>query len=493
MSWDLYTLGFFHVIKPAVFLAVVLGSVWGLVFGALPGLTTTMAIALMVPLTFGADPLVSIAFLIGAYFAGIYGGSVSAILISIPGTPAAMVTVFDGYAMGQKGEAGRAIGLATAASCIGGLMGLLTLALLSPVIARFALEFSAHETVGLALWGLSVVAYIAPGSTLKGLVGATLGLLIGTIGFDSISAWPRFSFGIPDLLDGVGLVPVAIGLFGLTEVLLQVEEGIKELRVTQRIQNVFPDFREIFRHWTTVLRSGFIGVIIGVIPAASPSIAAMVSYGQEKRFSKHGGEMGTGSPVGIIAPETANNACMGGDLVPLLSLGIPGDPISAVLGGAFIIHGLRPGPWLFRDNPDFISTLFWAFLVGIVVTFFLGVGGAQVWARILNTPRYILLPIILVLCVTGSYAIHNSLFDVGLLLGFGVLGYLLKKVGIGPAAMVLGLILGPMLEENLRRALVLGKGSLLPFVTRPISLILFLLVATTLIASFRQHRTAPGE
>jgi len=489
VSWDLYTLGFFHLIKPPVFLAVFMGSVWGLVFGALPGLTTTMAIALMIPLTFGADPLVSIAFLIGAYFAGIYGGSISAILISIPGTPAAMATVFDGYKMGQKGEAGRAIGLATAASCIGGLLGLFTLAILSPLIARFALEFSAHETVGLALWGLSVVAYIAPGSTLKGLVGATLGLLVGTVGFDSISAWPRFSFNFPELLDGMGLVPVSIGLFGLAEILLQAEEGLKQARVTQRIRNVFPDFREVFRHWRTVLRSGLIGITVGVIPAASPSMAAMVSYGQEKRFSKHGDEMGTGSPVGIIAPETANNACMGGDLVPLLSLGIPGDPISAVLGGAFIIHGLRPGPWLFRDSPDFISTLFWAFLAGIVITFFLGVGGAQIWARVLNTPRYILLPIILVLCVTGSYAISNSLFDVGVLLAFGVLGYLLKKVGIGPAAVVLGMILGPMLEENLRRALVLGNGSLLPFVTRPISLTLLLLVAITLAASFRQQRT----
>jgi putative tricarboxylic transport membrane protein len=490
VSWDLYTLGFFHLAKPAVLLAVFLGSVWGLIFGALPGLTTTMAIALMIPLTFGADPLVSIAFLIGAYFAGIYGGSISAILISIPGTPAAMATVFDGYKMGQKGEAGRAIGLATAASCIGGLLGLLTLAVLSPIIARFALEFSAHETVGLALWGLSVVAYIAPGSTLKGLVGATLGLLIGCIGFDRISAWPRFSFGIPELLDGVEIVPVSIGLFGLAEVFLQAEAGLQQLHVTQRIRNVFPDFREFFRHWATILRSGLIGIIVGVIPAASPSMAAMVSYGQEKRFSKHGDAMGTGSAAGIIAPETANNACMGGDLVPLLSLGIPGDPISAILGGAFIIHGLRPGPWLFRDSPDFISTLFWAFLAGIIITFFLGVGGAQIWARVLNTPRFVLLPIILVLCVTGSYAIGNSLFDVGLLLLFGVLGYLFKKVGIGPAAIVLGLILGPMLEENLRRALVLGQGSLLPFLTRPISLILLLLVAITLILSFRQHRTA---
>jgi len=287
----------------------------------------------------------------------------------------------------------------------------------------------------------------------------------------------------------MGLVPVSIGLFGLAEILLQAEEGLKQARVTQRIRNVFPDFREVFRHWRTVLRSGLIGITVGGIPAASPSMAAMVSYGQEKRFSKHGDEMGTGSPVGIIAPETANNACMGGDLVPLLSLGIPGDPISAVLGGAFIIHGLRPGPWLFRDSPDFISTLFWAFLAGIVITFFLGVGGAQIWARVLNTPRYILLPIILVLCVTGSYAISNSLFDVGVLLAFGVLGYLLKKVGIGPAAVVLGMILGPMLEENLRRALVLGNGSLLPFVTRPISLTLLLLVAITLAASFRQQRT----
>ena len=488
MSWEIYTLGFFHLMKPAVFFGVFLGSVWGLVFGALPGLTTTMAISLMIPLTFGVDPIVSIAFLIGAYFAGIYGGSISAILISIPGTPAAMATVFDGYTMGQKGEAGRAIGLATAASCIGGLMGLLTLVLLSPLVARVALEFSAHETVGLALWGLSVVAYIAPGSTLKGLVGAALGLLIGTIGYDTISTWPRFAYGFPELLDGVGLVPMAIGLFGLTEIFLQVEAGLQEMHIRQKIRNVFPDFREVFRHWRTLLRSGTIGVIIGVIPAASPAMAAMVSYGQEKRFSKDGDEMGTGSAAGIIAPETANNACMGGDLVPLLSLGIPGDPISAVLGGAFIIHGMRPGPWMFRDNPDFISALFWAFLAGIVITFFLGVGGAQIWARVLNTPRYILLPIILVLCVTGSFAISNSLFDVGLLLGFGIVGYLLKKVGIAPPAMVLGLILGPMLEENLRRALVLGRGSLLLFVTRPISLVLLLLVAVTLIVSFRTPR-----
>lgn len=490
MSWEIYTLGFYHLLKPAVLLSVFLGTLFGLVFSALPGLTTTMALSLTIPLTFGVDPLVSIAFLIGAYFSGIYSGCISAILVALPDTAASMVAIFDGYPMTQRGEAGRALGLATASSCIGGVMGLFTLAVLSPLIAGFALEFSAHETVGLALWGLSVVAYIAPGSTLKGLVGAVLGLLIGSIGFDSISAWPRFSFGIPELLDGVGIVPVAIGLFGVTEILLQVEAGIVELRITQRIRNVFPDFREIFREWRTLLRSGTIGIIIGIIPAASPSIAAMVSYGQEKRFSKHGDAMGTGTPVGLIAPQTANNACMGGDLVPLLSLGIPGDPISAVLGGAFIIHGLRPGPWLFRDSPDFISTLFWAFLASIIITFFLGVGGAPLWAKALNAPLYILLPIVLVLCAVGSYAISNSLFDIGIMLGFGILGYFLKKLGIGPAAVVLGYVLGPLLEENLRRALVLGKGSLLPFVTRPISLILLLLVAVTLVASFRQHRAA---
>lgn len=468
---------------PATLIGCVLGVIWGIIFGAAPGLSTTMSLSILVPLTFGVETTRAIAFLMGAYFGGVYGGSLSAILINIPGTPSAIMTTLDGHPMAKRGEAGRAIGLATIASCLGGLFSLLCLGIFAPLIARFALTFSAEEYVALALFGLSVLAYISPGNTLKGLASGVMGLLVATVGADPMTAYPRFTFGSAHLYGGLSIVPVCIGLFGLSEILTQLEED-KKVVIEQRIRNIIPRATEFIRMRMTILRSAVIGTIIGAIPAAGSSIAAAVSYAQEKRYSSHPEQLGNGAAEGVVAPETANNASVGGALIPMLTLGIPGDPMTAVLIGALLIHGLRPGPLLFKEHPDFVATVVVTLGIAIVLTCILGLSCARIFARLISIPKHFLIPAILVMCVVGSYAEYNSLFDVGVMLAFGVLGYAMTKVNMPIAPAVLGFVLGPILEDNLRRALMLSGGSLMPFVTRPITALLLVLTVLTLSASW---------
>lgn len=451
-----------------------------------------MSISILVPLTFGVETTKAMAFLIGAYFGGEYGGSISAILMNIPGTPAAIMTTLDGYPMAQKGEAGRAIGLATLSSGLGGVFSLLCLGIFAPLIARFALTFSAEEYVALALFGLSVLAYISPGNTLKGLVAGVMGLLLATVGSDPMTAYPRFTFGSAHLYGGLSIVPVCIGLFGLSGILTQLEEE-KSVVVEQRITNIVPKAVEFIRMKTTIIRSAIIGAIIGAIPGTGSAIAAAVAYAQEKRYSRHPEQLGQGAPEGVVAPETANNACVGGALIPMMTLGIPGDTITAVLLGALLIHGLRPGPLLFTEHPDFVATVVVSLGVAIVLTVILGLSCARIFAKLISLPRHFLMPIILVLCVVGSYAQYNSLFDVAIMLVFGILGYAMTKVDIPIAPAVLGFILGPILEDNLRRALMLSGGSLLPFVTRPITVVLLVLTVLTLSMSWLQSLAGKGQ
>lgn len=469
--------------NPAVLASIVLGSIWGIIFGAAPGLSTTMSLSILVPLTFGVETSRAIGFLIGAYFAGVYGGSLSAILINIPGTPSAIMTTLDGNAMARKGEAGKAIGLATVASTLGGLFSLVCLAVFAPLISKFALTFSAEEYVGLALFGLSVIAYITPGNTLKALAAGGIGLLIATIGADPMTSFPRFTFGSAHLYGGLSIVPVCIGLFGLSGLLIQLEEDIT-YTVTQNIDRIVPRLSEFWKMKMCVVRSAAIGTVIGAIPAAGSSIAAAVAYAQEKRVARNPNQLGKGAPEGIVAPETANNASVGGALIPMLTLGIPGDPMTAVLIGALLIHGLRPGPLLFKDHPDFVALVMVTLAIAIIVTCVLGLAGAKIFARIISLPKRTLFPAIFVLCVVGSYAEYNSVFDIWTMLVFGVLGYIMNKTDMPISPVVLGFVLGPILEDNLRRALMLSGGGLLSFVTRPVSLILLVLTVLTLSASW---------
>lgn len=477
---------------PGALIAGLLGVFWGTMFGAAPGLSTNMSLSILVPLTYGVDTTTAIAFLMGAFLAGVYGGSLSAILINIPGTPSAIMTTLDGYPMAQRGEAGRAIGLATVASVLGGLISVICLAACAPLLSRFALTFGAEEFVALALFGLSVIAYISPGSTIKALSAGLFGLFLSTVGADFMTAYPRFTFGSIYLYAGLSTVPICIGLFGLSEILTQIEEE-KKIVVRQEVKNIVPRASEFLRMKATIIRSSLIGIILGAVPGPSTSISAAVAYAQEKKFSRHPERLGEGAPEGIVAAESANNACVGGALIPLMTLGIPGDSMTAILVGALLIHGLKPGPLLFKQHPDFVATVVVTLGLAIVFTGVVGLLGVRIFTKLLALPRYFLMPIIFVLCIVGSYAKNNSLFDIGSMMVFGVLGYAMRKAKVPLSPVILGFILGQVLEENLRRALMLSRGSFLPFMTRPVTLVLLFLTALTfimpLVESWRQKRS----
>jgi putative tricarboxylic transport membrane protein len=479
MSFELYLAGLSYFSNPIIYAASFLGVLVGIIFGALPGLTATMTIAVFIPFTFGMDPIVSFAFLLGLYTGAVYGGSISAILINIPGTPSAIATSLDGYPMCQQGRAGEAIGISTVSSALGGFFSVIVLCLAAPLIANLAIKFSAEEYVGITLIGLSIIAMISPGSTVKGLIGGVLGLILGTVGVDSISNYPRMIFGQAELIDGISVIPVMIGVYGLAEMLTQISKNINKKVVTQKLTKVVPSFKDIKRLMPTIFRSSIIGTFIGSIPAAGGSIAALVAYGQEKKFSKNKHLLGTGIIDGIAAPEAANNASTGGALIPMMTLGIPGDPMTAVLMGGLIIQGLRPGPILFQQQMPFVSSIFISLLLSVVFMLIIGLGGARVFSKLITVRKNYLIPAILVFCLIGSYAINNSVFDIWTLIIAGLAGFALKQVKFSVAPIILGMILGPLFESNLRRSIMLSQGDWTTFVTRPYSL--FFLVVVFLI------------
>lgn len=468
--FDLYAQGLSLVMKPDVLLWLVAGSVIGILIGALPGLTVTMGVAILTPLTFQMSTEAAFALLLGAYAGGTYGGSISAILLKIPGALPSVMTTLDGFPMGQRGEAGRAIGLATVSSLIGGIVSAVILAVMAPPLAALAIEFSAPEYLAVALFALSVIAYVSQESLLRGIFSGALGLLVATIGADPNVGFPRFTAGLTELISGVELVPIMIGLFGLTEVLSNLERPISEMVVIKRIGRILPSMAELKRLAPTFLRSSAIGVGIGILPAAGSSMAAIVAYGVEKRTSRHSEKFGTGIPEGIAAPETSNNACTGGDMVPTLSLGIPGSTSTAILMGALILHGLQPGPTLFSEHGEVASAIFILLLLSNLVFFVLGILGARYFAKALEVPPPYMLPAITMLCVIGAYAIRNSTFDVAVMLAAGIAGMVMRKTKIPTAPLILGLILGPMIESNLQRMLLLFHGGVSQLFTRPISL-----------------------
>lgn len=494
-SFDLYLAGLSYFANPMMFVYSLFGVFVGIVFGALPGLTATMTIAVFIPFTFGVPAVQSFAFLLGLYSGAVYGGSVSAILINIPGTPSAIATGFDGYPMCQQGRAGEAIGISTISSGLGGLFSVFVLAFAAPLVASIALKFSAEEYVGITLIGLSIIAIISPGSTVKGLIAGTLGLIIGTAGLDPIGSYPRMVFNRPELFDGVSEIPVMIGMYGLSEMLIQISDEQHIKIITQKLKNVLPSFRQVVRLLPTIFRSSLVGVAIGAVPAAGGSIASLVAYGQEKRFSRRADLLGTGIDEGVAAPEAANNASTGGALIPMMTLGIPGDPMTAVLMGGLIIQGLRPGPLLFQEQMPFVSSIFISLLLSVVFMTVLGLAGAKYFSRLISTPKRFLIPAILLFCLIGSYSINNSMFDIGVLIASGLVGFVLRKFGFPVAPVILGLILGPMFESNLRRALMLSRGDWSPFVTRPISLsfiiiAVLIIVGPSLLNLFRQKKDA---
>lgn len=470
LTAGLPTFGSFY----SIFL-VIAGSVLGIIFGAIPGLTATMGMAIFLPMTFAMSDINGILFLIGIYVGACYSGSLSSILVNIPGTPSAIATGFDGYKMAQKGQAGRAIGYATLSSALGGLFGVFVLVFAAPVLANLALEFGAQEYTGVALLGISIVSYISFGSTMKGLIGGIVGLLLAAVGQDVITAYPRFVYGSKDLQAGLEMIPVMVGFFGVTEVLTKLEQKTEIKVVIAKIRNVLPSFSKLLRMSPMMAVSSLIGTFVGAVPAAGGAIASMAAYGIQKRFSKNSHEYGTGTPEGVVAAEAANNAAVGGAFVPMLSLGIPGDPQTAILIGALMINGLAPGPMLFATRPDLISTIYLGNVLSVIVFAIVGLVGARFFAHLIRVPRHYLLPAIMIFCIIGSFAIRNTVFDIWVLLACGLMGYLLQKIGIMPAPIILGFVLGPILEDNFRRALIMSAGDWTTFFTRPISLALILI------------------
>jgi putative tricarboxylic transport membrane protein len=482
--------GFATVLSGYNLLALIMGSFMGIIIGAIPGLTATMGIALLVPFTFGMNPITGIVMLLGIYTGAIYGGGIASILIKTPGTPAAAATVFDGYPMAQKGMAGKAIGIATVASGIGGTFTALCLTFFAPILANFALRFSAPEYFALAVFGLSVTVTLAGRSPLKGFISGAVGLLIAMVGLDPIGGFPRFTFGMVELTGGFSFVPMLIGLFALSEGFRQVETILTAPKVKAVLTEILPKLRELKGLSVTFIRSCVIGLIVGITPAIGAETSCFVSYSEAKRTSKHPELFGTGILEGVAAPQTAENASTGGDMLPMLTLGIPGDAATAVLMGALTIHNLQPGPLLFRDHAELVHQIFGGMIVANFMFVILGLTFARFFARVINIDRRCLVPMIFIACMVGSYSINNVLYDLATCVFFGFLGYLMIRYDYPVSPMVLAQILGAMMESNFRRSLVMSRGDPSILVTRPIALTILILAAFTTITAIRRQRRA---
>jgi putative tricarboxylic transport membrane protein len=454
--------------QPFALLLAVIGVAVGIILGAMPGLTATMGVAILLPFTFGMDPVSGLLMISGVYFGGIYGGSITAILLKIPGTPAAAATAIDGFELTRKGMAGIALGTATISSYIGGTLGLIVLIFMAPLLAGVALEFSASETFALAVFGLSIIASISGKSLVKGLIAGFLGLLLATVGLDPMGGFPRFTGGFTELMD-VPFIPVMIGLFAAAEAFKSMEESDVVREKAAKLGRLIPPW-PVFRGMIfTILRSAGMGIFIGSIPGAGADIAAFVAYSEAKRFSKTPENFGKGELSAVAACEAGATGCTGGALLPMLTLGIPGDAVTAVMLGALTLQGLAPGPLLFKEHGDLVFTLFAGMLFCYVVLLIMGLSCLRFMGKILQTPKSILTPTIMALCLVGTYAINNSMFDIGIMLIAGVIGYFMQKFEFPPSPIVLALIMGPMAESNFRRALALSQGSYDFLYTRPIT------------------------
>ncbi|MFD0717027.1 tripartite tricarboxylate transporter permease [Paenibacillus sp. GCM10027626] len=481
-SFHLLLEGFQSLLDPYVIITMIAAVAIGIIVGALPGLTATMGVALLLPVTFGMPPSIGLLLLLGVYFGGIYGGSITAILLKTPGTPAAAAIAQDGYELTKKGLGSKAISIATMSSFFGGMLSIVALVLLAPQLAEIGLKFSLAETFALAVFGLTIIASISGENMIKGLISGVAGLLVASIGMDPVAGTPRFTFGQVELLNGFALIPVMIGLFAASEAFHLIEQWVKSERISVKQTRQFPKFKELARFLPTWIRSSFIGVFLGIVPGAGGDIAAFVSYNEAKRWSKNKEEFGKGSLKGIAASESAANGSTGGALVPMLTLGIPGDAITAVMLGAFMIQGLQPGPLLFQNNGPLVYTLFAGMFVCYFLLLILGLSSVRFFAYVAQIPKAVLIPIILVLCVIGSYAINNSFFDVIVMLAAGCIGYGMQKYGFPASPVLLALILGPMAESAFRRALIMNQGSYDIFFTRPISLTFLILAFLALAA-----------
>ncbi|MBF9035896.1 C4-dicarboxylate ABC transporter permease [Rhodobacterales bacterium HKCCE2091] len=494
---DNILLGLQVMTQPAAIIAVVVGTLIGVAIGSLPGLSATMAVALLLPFTASMELVPAIGMLAALYCAATYGGSITAILINSPGTPAATATALDGYPMAQKGEAGRALGIATVASTIGGILSLFVLLLAAPALAELAYDFGPPEYFGLALFGLSMLSAISGKSTVKNLLGGVLGLLIATVGSDFTTGVQRFTFGSHHLLDGIDFIPVMIGLFSISELLVQCSNAFQKRFIIASDAARLPSRDDFRRVWKTILRGTGIGTLIGVLPAEGGTVGSLIAYSQERRFSKRPEDFGTGVIEGVAAPESANNAATGGAMVPTLALGIPGSSTTAVMIGALMLHGLRPGPILFIEQPTFLYSIFGAMLLANILFFGIGLLGAKVFARITLIPVGFLWTSVFVFSVVGAYSLEQGMTDVWIMLIAGFLGFLLRRWGFSPAPIIMGLVLGEIVENSLKQSLLIFGGDWFGFFGRPIFVLFFVMTCLGLFGPligklFRMGRRAPN-
>jgi putative tricarboxylic transport membrane protein len=457
--------------SPGVLFTVLWATFLGIVIGALPGLTATMGVALMTTLTFTMPHTHAILVLVCVYVGAIYGGSRSAILLNIPGTPASACSTLDGYPLARQGLAGRAMGISTTGSWLGTLFGTLCVAAFTPVLSELALKFQSFEFFWIALFGIVIAGTLAGGDPLKGYLAGFLGLWIATIGQEPHYNYQRFAFGSTDLAGGIGLLPALVGAFGVAEV-LQAMRGPAVKAVSSKIDSVLPRIRDVLQHWRTIFRSGAIGTFIGILPGLGEDTAAWSSYAAARRASKEPQKYGKGSVEGLMSAETGESACVPGAIIPVLTLAVPGSAPAAVLMAAMLIHDLNPGPNLMLQTPEFFYQIVAMLVIADMSKLLFGLTLVRPLLWILLVPRERLMPVVFVLCVVGAFAITSRVFDIYIMLFFGFMGFILRELKFPMAPMILGLVLGELLEKNLTRGLVLSGGSLAPFFTRPVCAVL---------------------
>lgn len=476
--------GLYALLDPSLLVLLFAATLGGVIIGALPGLNATTGAALLLPFTITMDPIPAIAILTTIYCAATFAGAITAILINTPGTSASATTCLDGFPMAQRGEAGRALGMATVSSTIGGIISIVCLMMAAPLLARMAYNFAPPEYFALTVFGISMLATIGDGTPMKNIIAGALGVLLATVGKDLLTTVERFTFGFNELSEGIGFVPVMIGIFGISELLVQAERLQAERKLIQMKAIKLPSREDYRKVWKTILRSSGIGTFIGILPAEGATVASMIGYNEARRWSRTPEEFGKGAIEGIAGSEAANNSATGGAMVPTLALGIPGSPTAAVILAGLMVHGLQPGPTMFTEQAEFAYAIFWAMLLVNVMFIFVGLFGAKIFARVTFVPVQILWPIVFTFSIVGAYALDQSMLDVYIALASGVIGYFMRRFGYSVVPLAIGLILGGMLEKRLGQSLIMLDDQWWLMFTRPLSLLFFVLTILALFGPY---------
>jgi len=491
-------IGFSVALQPINLLYCFVGVFIGTLVGVLPGIGPVGAMSLLLPTTFKTTPEAAIIMLAGIYYGAMYGGSTTSILVNIPGEAASVVTCLDGYQMARQGRAGPALGIAAIGSFIAGTIAIIGLTLLAPPLANFALRFGPPEYFTLMILGLTVLIYLAHGSMPKALIMAAFGIILGLVGLDSINARSRLTFGRMEFVDGIGLVPIVMGLFGISEVLWNIEQTIRRDIFKTKIKGLLPTAKDWLDSKGALARGSLLGFFLGILPGGGAVISSFISYAVEKRVSKHPERFGKGAIEGVAGPEAANNAATGGAFIPLMTLGIPPNVIMAMLLGAFMIHGVQPGPLMMKQNPSLFWGVITSMYIGNAMLLILNLPLIGMWVQVLRIPYRILFPLILLFCLIGVYSVGNAVFDIYVMILFGIIGYLMKKFDYEGAPLVLAFVLGPLMENNLRKSLIMSQGDFSIFFTRPLAaasliLAIFLLVSPLIPWMRKKRKEIPTE